>query len=52
MATFAVDCPGCGTEKAHMTTQSKTIGVHCGCGVTFTVDVDKQVVEDWWERGS
>jgi len=49
---FSVSCPSCGIEKAHMTTQSSQIGVHCSCGVTFTVDVDEQTVDDWWERES
>ncbi|WP_158293602.1 hypothetical protein [Halorubrum sp. GN12_10-3_MGM] len=47
MATFAVDCPGCGVSKEHMTTQSDQIGVHCSCGVTFTVDINEQTVGDW-----
>ncbi|WP_158294455.1 hypothetical protein [Halorubrum sp. GN11GM_10-3_MGM] len=52
MPTFAVDCPGCEASKEHMTTQSNQIGVHCSCGVTFTVDIDGQTVDDWWERES
>ena len=52
MPMFAVDCPGGGVSKEHMTTQSNQIGVHCSCGVTFTIDVDEQTVDDWWERES
>jgi len=28
------------------------VGVHCSCGVTFTVDIDEQAVDDWLERES
>lgn len=47
---FAVDCPGCGETKKHMTDHAGQIGVHCSCGISFTVDVDDQAVADWWER--
>ncbi|SEH60947.1 hypothetical protein SAMN05192561_11256 [Halopenitus malekzadehii] len=50
MNTFAVNCPGCGTEKAHMSTRAIRIGVRCSCGVSFNVDVEAQDVDDWWER--
>jgi len=46
------DCPGCGTEKAHMSSTASQIGVHCGCGISFSVDGDEQTVDDWWERES
>jgi len=49
---FAVDCPGCGTEKGHMTTTASQIGVHCSCGVSFSVDIEEQTVADWRERES
>jgi hypothetical protein len=47
---FAVRCPGCGEEKKHMSDTADTIGVHCSCGVSFSVDIDAQEVADWWER--
>lgn len=50
MSTFSVDCPGCGKTKPHMTTTAKTIGVHCSCGISFSVDVEEQTVDESWER--
>jgi len=48
--TFAVDCPGCGTTKDHMSDTATQIGVHCSCGVTFTVDIEARDVDEWHER--
>ena len=48
--TFAVDCPGCEASKEHMSPGAAQIGVHCSCGVTFTVNIAEQTVDDWWER--
>jgi len=48
---FSVDCPGCGKKKRHMTAAGQ-IGVHCGCGVSFTVDIEEQAVDEWHERDS
>lgn len=47
---FDVACPGCGTAKKHMTASAAQISVHCGCGVTFSVDIDERAVGEWWER--
>lgn len=47
---FAIECPGCGEMKDHMTDTADTIGVHCSCGVSFAVDVEAQAVGEWWER--
>ena len=52
MPTFAVDCPGCEASKEHMSPGAAQIGVHCSCGVTFTVNIAEQTVDDWWERES
>lgn len=48
--TFCVSCPGCGKEKKHMTDRAETIGVHCSCGVTFSVDIKARDVDEWSER--
>ena len=48
--TFAVECPGCGETKGAMTDHPGTIGVHCSCGVTFSVDIEARDVDEWWER--
>ncbi|MDB2226053.1 hypothetical protein PM023_15485 [Halorubrum ezzemoulense] len=48
--TFSVDCPGCGKEKGPITTHPGTVGIHCSCGVTSSVDVDGKGVDEWWER--
>jgi len=50
--TFSVDCPGCGETKGPITTHPGTVGIHCSCGVTFTVDVDAQAIDTWKERSS
>ncbi|WP_166377430.1 hypothetical protein [Halorubrum sp. BOL3-1] len=50
MPTFAVNCPGCGVSKEHMTTTANKIGVHCSCGISFSVNIEEQTVDDWWER--
>jgi len=52
MSLFSVTCPGCGVEKEHMTPTASQIGVHCGCGVTFLIDIEEQAVTDWHERNS
>ncbi|CDK40384.1 hypothetical protein BN903_70 [Halorubrum sp. AJ67] len=33
-----------------MTTTANKIGVHCSCGISFSVNVEEQTVDDWWER--
>ena len=38
--TFDVDCPGCGDTTRAITTDTKSVGIHCSCGVTASVDVD------------
>ena len=48
--TFAVNCPRCGEPKKHMTDHAGQIGVHCSCGVSFSVDIDAKKIDDWWER--
>lgn len=48
--TFSVECPGCNDPKTPLSTNAQTIGIHCSCGVTATVDVEAQSVSDWWER--
>ncbi|MFC5278662.1 hypothetical protein ACFPM1_07825 [Halorubrum rubrum] len=47
---FSVACPGCGEEKKHMTDHAGQIGVHCSCGVSFSVDIEARDVNEWWER--
>ncbi|MFC7323280.1 hypothetical protein ACFQMF_01670 [Halorubrum rutilum] len=48
--TFSVDCPGCGTTKGPMTDHAGTIGVHCSCGVSFSVDIEARDIDEWQER--
>jgi lysyl-tRNA synthetase class I len=48
--TFCVSCPGCGKEKKHMASRAETIGVHCSCGVSASVDIEAQEIGDWWKR--
>lgn len=48
--TFSINCPGCGEEKEHMTDRAGTIGVHCSCGVSFSVDIKARDVDEWWRR--
>lgn len=50
METFSVDCPGCGKTIRAITTDTKSVGIHCSCGVTSSVDVEAQEIGDWWER--
>ncbi|GAA0524343.1 hypothetical protein GCM10008992_25980 [Halorubrum aquaticum] len=47
---FRVNCPGCGQEKGPITTHPGTVGIHCSCGVTATVDIGAQEIDEWWER--
>ncbi|PHQ44260.1 hypothetical protein DJ68_19445, partial [Halorubrum sp. C3] len=48
--TFRVNCPGCGKEKGPITTHPGTVGIHCSCGITATVDIGAQEIDEWWER--
>ena len=48
--TFYVECPGCGKTKGPITTHPGTVGIHCSCGVTSTVNVDTMKISEWWER--
>jgi hypothetical protein len=47
---FRVNCPGCGEEKGSITTHPGTVGIHCSCGITATVDIGAQEIDEWWER--
>ncbi|WP_176451138.1 hypothetical protein [Halorubrum sp. Ea1] len=47
---FAVECPGGGETKGHMSDHAGTIGVHCSCGVSFSVDIEARDVDEWWKR--
>jgi hypothetical protein len=47
---FRVNCPGCGEEKGPITTYPGTVGIHCSCGITATVDIGAQEIDEWWER--
>jgi hypothetical protein len=29
-----------------------TVGIHCSCGVTATIDIGAQKIDEWWERES
>jgi hypothetical protein len=48
--SFSVDCPGCGTTKGPITTHAGTVGIHCSCGVTASVDIEAQEIDSWEER--
>ena len=48
--TFEVECPGCGTTKGPISVHAGTVGIHCSCGVTASVDIEAQAIADWWER--
>ena len=47
---FRVNCPGGGEEKGPITTHPGTVGIHCSCGITATVDIGAQEIDEWWER--
>ena len=42
---FRVNCPNCGEEKSPITTHLGTVGIHCLCGVTATVDIGAQEID-------
>ena len=48
--TFEVDCPGCGTQKRYLSTNASQIGIHCSCGVSASVDVEAQAIDEWSAR--
>lgn len=48
--TFNVDCPSWGETKGPITTHAGTVGIHCSCGVSASVDIEGQAIGDWWER--
>ena len=48
--TFDVDCPGCGDTTRAITTDTKSVGIHCSCGVTARVDIDAREVGEWERR--
>ncbi|MDB2283675.1 hypothetical protein PM038_00095 [Halorubrum ezzemoulense] len=48
--TFDIECPGCGKTKGPITTHPGTVGIHCSCGVSATVDIENQTVDEWQER--
>ncbi|MCG1008398.1 hypothetical protein [Halorubrum lacusprofundi] len=48
--TFDVDCPGCGDTSRAISVDTQNVGIHCSCGVTASVDVEAQAIDDWWER--
>lgn len=47
---YSVNCPGCGKTKGPISEHVATVGIHCSCGVTSTVDIEAQEIGDWWER--
>ncbi|WP_017344592.1 hypothetical protein [Halorubrum sp. T3] len=48
--TFYVECPGCGETKGADHHNPGTVGIHCSCGVSASVDIEAQAIGDWWER--
>jgi hypothetical protein len=48
--SFSVECPGCGETKGPITTHAGTVGIHCSCGVTSSVDIGAREIGDWWDR--
>lgn len=48
--TFDVECPGCGETKEPITTHVGTVGIHCSCGVSASVDIEVREIDDWQER--
>jgi len=48
--TFSVECPGCGKTSRAITVDTQSVGIHCSCGVTASVDVNAQAIDDWWKR--
>jgi hypothetical protein len=49
---FRVNCPGCGQQKGPIAMHPGTVGIHCSCGVTATIDIGAQKIDEWWERES
>ena len=31
-------------------THPSSVGIHCSCGITATVDIGAQEIDEWWER--
>jgi len=42
--------PGCGDTSRAISVDTQNVGIHCSCGVTASVDVEAQAIDDWWER--
>jgi len=47
---FRVNCPGCRKEKGPITTHPATVGIHYSCGITATVGIGAQEINEWWDR--
>jgi len=43
---FRINCLGCGEENGPITTHPGTVGIHCSCGITTTVDISTQKIDE------
>ena len=48
---FRVNCPGCGEEKGPIAMHPGTVGIHCSCGISATVDISTQDAEGVYVEG-
>jgi len=48
---FRVNCPEGGEVKDPITTHPGTVGIHCSCGISATVDIGTQDAEEVYVEG-